>query len=258
MDTHNGLPQYAPLPAPFVAHLRTVRAPRVTKRLTPGTILEAQQRIQEAEHALRTLVAHARDQVTALLEPLVVSDALRMKELRRLLNEVTATPKRFVAEQTLRNWRQRGLLRMDRYGHPTPESAAAVLIMRLCAPPIQRDWLPAMIDQDEPAWWCWRLDSPTAAPKVCPVPIVTPVPPGSLLWTPWRGAAWRDPWVATEGGAARWGGAVTWRMVQEWEVPLDLLRGSAALTDVLPADVARSAARHLAVGVERKVAEQEK
>jgi hypothetical protein len=110
--------------------------------------------------------------------------------------------------QTLSDWHKRGVLRFSEWGRPLPDSAAAVLIMRMLDKR-QKGWLPSKIEPEEPLWWCWRQDDPAQSPVACPGnPLPENLPASTLLWTPWLGATWAPPWIPIGSlGAIRWAGA---------------------------------------------------
>ncbi|MGB8346629.1 MAG: hypothetical protein WCD86_17210 [Ktedonobacteraceae bacterium] len=181
-------PLYAPLPRPFLLHLYK----RGQHRL-PGQTLA--QQIQLARTATYTI-----------FDPFVRGHGLTSQWVLNFLTMQTPD-KSAVSTGTLSLWRERGLVRDRERGHPDPQNAAALLIARMIDDR-ERNWLPLEMAPDEPAWWCWRQDSPGSPVIPCPVPLPADLPATSLLWTPWEGAAWDAPWVSLESlGAARWAGA---------------------------------------------------
>jgi len=229
---------YAPLPAPFMAHLRRhwLRIP-TPPRLTEDALEQARQHLEQARQHLEQAFQEARAATDTDLTPLVQSGRLTMQALRRQIE--TGSGHR-LADSTLRAWVGRGLLVKAAIGKPAPSSAAAILIMRRLMPQtMQRDWLPAELAPDEPRWWCWRQDAPDQARLPCPVPLPDDLPASALLWTPWSGAAWSSDWQAVAGGAVRWGGEPTLG---------DLARWGADLTAVPAADAAQTVARQQVAG----------
>ena len=75
------------------------------------------------------------------------------------------------------------------------------------------------MDDAEPAWWCFRQDTPESAIVPCPVPIGPDVPPTALLWTLWPGAYWSGTWqrIGERLGAAQGRPSPLWW--QETPVP---------------------------------------
>lgn len=198
-------PDFAPLPLPFVQHLlaekhlssETLKRDVVSLRLSIALLLspfaQRQVRLEQEGGKLRETGMPEETQHG------VVTTSL----LQRLLT-ANAPSRRPVPLQTISDWHKRGLLRYRQWGNPDFDNAAALLIMRLLQTKI-RGWLPPEMAADEPFWWCWRQDAPDAPVVACPVPLPAYLPPSSLLWTPWSGAAWDRSWVGIgEYGALRW------------------------------------------------------
>lgn len=193
--------------------------------------MRAQRQLEQAHAQLWDEFLDARQQVVADLAPLVQAKRLTMKALR---GQIKARSGHDQAASTLRAWVSRHLLARVSSGKPEPSCAAAILIMRSLMPrEHQRDWLPSAMASDEPRWWCWRQDAPDAQPQPCPIPLPSDLPKAAILWTPWQGAAWCEPWQAIEGGAARWAGVPTLTEVNQWSIVLETMPADNAASAVL-------------------------
>jgi hypothetical protein len=119
--------------------------------------------------------------------------------------------------------RREGVLRYNRRGQPDPQSVAGMLVARKIDPR-RRGWLPFHLDPSERMleWACWRQ----IAPDQDPVPYLltrsdeqeVQLPPEqSLLWTPWKGAAWLG-WQEVDHGAITWSAQerVTAELLASW------------------------------------------
>jgi hypothetical protein len=198
-------PDFAPLPLPFVQHLLAEKhlSPAILKREIVSLRLSAAlllspfvQRQVRLEHKEGVPEEGGRPEE---MQQGSVTTGL----LQRLL-AANSPSKRSIPLQTISSWHKRGLLRYRQWGNPDFDNAAALLIMRLLLSKT-RGWLPSEMAADEPCWWCWRQDAPDAPVVACPVPLPDDLPPSSLLWTPWSGAAWNRSWVGIgEYGALRW------------------------------------------------------
>ena len=193
-------PVFAPLPVPFVMHLR--------------------QQVFATMPLLEQYVRLYRTSVYTYMEPFVMSEQKQRQthaSIRRapmtidtgwLISSLALNPvsKRPIPLPTLSDWHKRGLLRYRSWGFPDFHSAAALLLMRMLNPR-PRGWLPSNMSVQEPDWWCWRQDAPEQPTLPCPYPLPPEVPDSALLWTPWSGAAWDDDWVQLGNkGAIRWKG----------------------------------------------------
>jgi len=198
-------PDFAPLPLPFVQHLLAekhlspahLKRDFVSLRLSIALILspfvQRQVRLEQEEGEPRKRGAPGETQDGGVTTGL----------LQRLLT-ANSPSRRPIPLQTISAWHKRGLLRYRQWGNPDFDNAAALLITRLLHPQA-RGWLPSEMAADEPSWWCWRQDAPDTPVAACPVPLPDDLPPSSLLWTPWSGAAWDRSWVGIgEWGAIRW------------------------------------------------------
>lgn len=205
VSSEAAIPRLAPLPVPMAQHLA---AHRTTGHRSPvaltlddeldqatrnshTTWLQLEQAVQEKRAQVYTLLSGVVD--TAEFSTVWVREALRR------YNHPVTIP-------TISRWREHGLLRNLDWNRPAADSVGALLIARLIDSR-ERGWLPPEISSEEPFWWCWRQDALDATPVPCPIPLPADLPPSSLLWTPWAGAAWDPAWLNVGTiGAIRWAG----------------------------------------------------
>ena len=189
------LARFAPLPAPFLAHLRTkrLRVDMHTARwLTQDALAAAHAALAAAEQALLVQFDAERDALDG--------DLASMRITSRVLRELTG-----IAPATLAAWRRRGLLVRQRHGLPDRANAVAIILMRRLLPDAHRDWLPAGLSAAESSWWCVQVSGDTG--DLVPVPVTSPGT-GTRV-TRWTGAAHIPDagWVALpDGGAAHLAG----------------------------------------------------
>lgn len=87
------------------------------------------------------------------------------------------------------------------------------------AHPVWRGWAeagPALDLADLTSWWCWSQERPGAPVRSLPVHRLPELQPGTLLWTPWAGAAWDGTWRAVQGGAVRWSAPPSVSVLASW------------------------------------------
>jgi hypothetical protein len=134
--------------------------------------------------------------------------------LRENLGQYTPS-KQPIPSKTFNQWVTNGFIRNTKKGQPTPDSGAAVYIMRMMVEGTRLlyDSLPA----DVAPWVCYAQDSPRSQPYCLPITKIEQVShAATVLWTPWAGAAWDSHWMllanAPEGkyfGAMRFAHAET-------------------------------------------------
>lgn len=214
------MPQLAPLPIPMVEHLLKQQCRLLKKTVRTTSQVELEKR---ALALLEKNVQEKRQVVYALIDPLVQTEQVS-RELSLsttwIMHVLRAhTPEnRPITSQTLSLWRERHLLRYRERGHPDPDTTAALLLARMVDERM-RNWLPTTIAEDEPAWWCWRQDTPEMPPVSCPVPLPGHLSSSTLLWTPWTGATWDPHWLKiSDLGAIRWFGAVGEKQHVRWTI----------------------------------------
>ncbi len=134
--------------------------------------------------------------------------------LRENLGQYTPN-KQPIPPKTFNQWVANGFIRNTRKGQPTPDSGAAVYIMRMMleGSRLLYDSLPS----DVAPWVCFAQDAPGEQVYRVPMNEIERLPhAATLLWTPWAGAAWDSHWIllsnALEGkffGAIRFAHAET-------------------------------------------------
>jgi hypothetical protein len=119
-----------------------------------------------------------------------------------------------VSPKTFNDWVSQGFVRNTTKGHPTPDSGAALLIVRMMMAR-KRLLFSRGLDQDE-TWWCYAQDAPDCDPYMLPVNKIHQLPAKTLLWTPWAGASWQEQWMLLSNapgqeyyGAIRFAGVQT-------------------------------------------------
>jgi hypothetical protein len=222
-------PLLAPLPVPMAEHL--VRRLERRRKSSPAASWDT----------LAREVAQRRKDIYRYMAPYVLGRAAHRGEVESRYStgwllrtlQMHAPGKKPVPPQTLSYWTSRGLLRFREHGVPDYDSAAALLISRTIDQG-ERNWLPSVISEQEPRWWCWRQDGPDAPVVACPVPLPANLPDETLLWTPWPGAAWNREWLLVGQlertfahlGAIRWAGIKKSRMGTDiWNVSWEALEG---------------------------------
>jgi len=230
MSEQTVLPTVAPLSASIASHAFATFQQRSEGRepvFALGEPLEETvARIVKARdaqwRAYQSAIEHHRATAYRLLSrQLSTGTTLPTEAVRALLAETDHA----VSAQTLSRWREHGLLRYRQNNKADASSVAAILIAALLHAPVQRAFLPAEGDQQEPLWWCWRQDAPDAPVVACPVPLPPDLPPTALLWTPWNGAAWDVAWLNVgQCGAIRWAGTVFEHDKLLWQIGIPELQ----------------------------------
>jgi hypothetical protein len=228
------LPPLAPLNQPLADHLAGIESlpeggrgrVTITNGVDLGELLEAHTR---ARYALAARVPAVRDTVYETMRQVIGSVPIGaghgrgplttrafLELLQQAVDEVCAdlppaerpTPTR----STIHRWRNSeggsGLLRYRDQDDIDPQSAAAILLTRRLAR-TPHNWLPSgrhHFTAEDLSWWAWCYEHPGAAPVACSVAHLGDMPPCSLVFTPWKGAAWLDGWQGVPGGAFRWAG----------------------------------------------------
>ena len=217
--------EIAPLPPAMADHL----------------LLRLERKIHFSEDTLIEMlikeVREKRETAFFYMNPFITSGVFTTARLLDTLSIYSPTHKP-LPRPTLSFWSRRGLVRFEAQGRPEPQSAAALLIARLIDDG-ERNFLPDTIIEEEGSWWCTAQTSPHALPHTLPVSRLDELPPASLLWTPWSGAAWSTDWVmihdvhSNDRGAIRWSSIRKSRGEQEWNITLEaLLHWDATLATV--------------------------
>ncbi len=218
-------PAFAPLPIPIAEHLvvqeyRSYRRVPTAKRPRPEQLWA---RVSER-------VSKARQLAYEYLEPFVTVERKRRQQglegsllssdwLLDTLASYTPQGKRN-AEVTLAYWQQRGLLRRDKpRGGFDLTSIAALLVARIAEEEHQRHWLPSVLAEEEPFFWCYSQARPDAGVEPLPIPLPPALPVTTVLWTPWLGAVWlSEEWSLIREQAYGWVGPLsTPEELQVWD-----------------------------------------
>ncbi len=259
MTASADLVEVAPLSESMARHLlshqsKQHKPPMVLAATLEQELEEAKQRYQTEWSALHDKVRIYRPKVYTLLSPLIQPSGGQLSTdwILHALKEYTH---RSVTPQTLSRWREHGLLRYHQKDQPDADSTAALLISGMIDDRA-RGWLPPAQAEDEPLWWCWRQDSPRASAIPCQFPLPD-LPPSTLLWTPWTGAAWNVTWLNVGTfGAIRWAGTmrvgekllwqVTCRDLEQWVPEVISLGEGLDITPEITHTLANVALLHLA------------
>jgi hypothetical protein len=220
-------PAFAPLSIPVANHLLHQEEKRYRHRPRMRPTDEA------LIQAVLARIIRARSIVFEYLNPFLVADEKHQQrgESRRFpssdfLLETLAhyTPHKMKnAEGTLDHWQQRGLLRRDKArGLLNITSVAALLIARIAEERLKKNWLPLIVEDAEPRWWCYGNESPHALTQPFPLPLPSTFSPSLVLWTPWQGASWEGQWHAFKQRQHlyRWAGSPLLQDLQVWEKEL--------------------------------------
>jgi hypothetical protein len=133
--------------------------------------------------------------------------------LRETLGQHTPN-KKPIPSKTFDHWVANNLIRNTRKGQPTPDSGAALCIVRMIIEGTKV--LPGSMPPDTPPWICYAQDTPAGQRYLLPITEIERLNPAALLWTPWPGAAWDSHWMLLSDplageyfGAIRYAKAVT-------------------------------------------------
>ncbi len=217
------LPLFAPLPGPVVEHLLLGKRRRHRKVPIPPLVSALERETgysQEEWDSLLQEVRVARQEVFLRMNPLVRHNALSTSWLLQALSGEKEGTGEKISHSTLKEWKNRGLIRVAPRNHPDVHDAAVVLIAR-SVDRRMRNWLPANMPPDEVRSWCWRQDAPDLPIIPCPLPLTETLGKATLLVTSWPGQAWDPQWRRINSvGAARWFGVREGR----WDITLEELR----------------------------------
>lgn len=133
--------------------------------------------------------------------------------LRETLGQYTPN-KKPIPSKTFDHWVANNLIRNTRKGQPTPDSGAALCIVRMIIEGTKL--MPGSMPADTPPWVCYAQDSIDGQRYRVPITEIKLLSPATLLWTPWPGAAWDSHWRLISNplmgeyfGAIRFAKAVT-------------------------------------------------
>jgi hypothetical protein len=214
------LPEFAPLPAPFVKLLFTNPERFHFSDFFSGPNASFLDRFWTNIQGLRGDVfgyvhtAVQAERSGALDTQLSIAWFLNAVKAFDLLHHDAS-------RQKAANWQERHLLRTRSFGVPEPNSASALLMMRALSSQ-RRHWLPSLLDSDEPWFWVWGQQPGETEPRMYPFPLPSHIPANTLLWTSWPGAAWLPGWhMVREYGALAWAKTVQVRGQTFWHLSVE-------------------------------------
>ena len=213
--------EVAPMNIPMANHL-LLRLWRRTHAPVPELLTLLLTEIQEKrQNAFYHMDSYVRNRDKPVAPELRFSTAW----MRQVL--AVYTPGRTVPASTFTEWSTKRAIRFERKGRPFPDSAAALYIARMIDTG-ERNFLPEAIAEDEPLWWCYAQLRPQEPIFCHPVTRLDELPPATLLWTGWHGAAWEARWhfVGDEAhglglGAVAFAGIQQVRGHRTWHITLD-------------------------------------
>lgn len=204
---------------------------------------------------LRERMTRQRENTFKLMQPVVKSGEFTTEWMLSTLTQFTPTKKtqentRPLSAEALSRWRETGLVVYQQKNIPDYDNGAALITMRLLVQDRERAWLPAPPTNarkhyfdNEPLWWAWRQDDPSAPIEPCSVPLPEDLSASALLWTDWLGAAWRPEWLRIGNlGCCRWAktqrvnDTLLWDIqaedLERWGIPISNHYKSALRNDV--------------------------
>jgi hypothetical protein len=217
------LPEFAPLPQPFVDHLvhnpQRVRFERARFRHDPT-------RTQSDIHQLWELIQLARERTLIYLDPLVgrtlrhPTTDLSVGWVRTHFPVFDDAPlelkEKMPSRSAIGDWQAKNLLRNKRYGAFEENSVASLLMMRYLSH-TRRDWLPVSQEEEEPRFWVWGLAPQESLPRRYPYPLPLGMTANTLLWSSWPGIAWEPGWRRIDHrGALAWAGTLQFPERGQW------------------------------------------
>jgi hypothetical protein len=239
-------PYYAPLPRPFidigVQALSESKGVQEMLRHAPvsvsPTVYADQaveqyrriwalflQRVQEARMKAYSLMERVVKVYSPTREPYVPPGWLR-RQLTELVPQAKSKEEP-ITGQTIWNWSQKNILRYiateesneskrsHGWGRLNAHISAGVLSLRLMDDTHERFSLPPTVSPEEPYFWAWSQSIPVRNGREIiqqpwiqvPIPLPSDLPPTTLIWTHWPGAAWDPAWVQIKFlGAIRFAG----------------------------------------------------
>lgn len=214
------LPEFAPLPAPFV-HLLFEYPDRFDFTAFPyNPQAPLFERLWVNTHTSRSnvfcyvLSVVLAERSGALDNRLSITWFHKAMERFDPLHQVSSRAK-------VTNWQTRKLLRTREFGVPEPNSASAALIMRSLSS-WRRAWLPSEMDAGEPWFWVWGQQPGETEPRMYPLPLPPQTPANTLLWSSWPGAGWLPGWqMVREYGAISWAKTIQVRGQTLWNLSAD-------------------------------------
>lgn len=181
-------PELAPLPVPLAQHLYrywTNKSSTQNEQENLATFLaEIHEKRQYIYMYMDSFVRNEDDQSPHRLR-------YTTQWLRETLGPYTPN-KRPIPSKTFDHWVAHNFVRNTRKGQPTPDSGAALCIVRMTIEGTKI--FPGSIPADTPPWECYAQDTPSGQRYRIPITHIERLSPTTLLWTPWPGAAWNPHW----------------------------------------------------------------
>jgi hypothetical protein len=206
----------APLPIPLANHLY-----RYFLRKSGASTSDSRSLLlQELTEARESIYLYLDGYVRNLGMDVPYNRKFSTELLRRFLAPYTPS-KREIPPSTYNTWLERGLIRHTSKGQPTPDSGAALAIVRMLIKGTKV--FPDSLSSEEPPWWCYVQESPSSPIRQMPITCLYQLLPSALLWTPWAGASWDPAWLLLGKcfGAIRFAGAHAEQGRTVYEVTLD-------------------------------------
>ncbi|GEM_PF-2665040 len=171
----------APLSAPLANHL--YRYWQRHKSRETDTLYEMIKEVREKQrHVYFYLDSYVRNNERPAPRELRFTT-----ELVRKTMGLYTPDKQPIPPKTFSHWLAAGFLRMRSKGYPEPDSAAALVLLRMLME--TKALLPESMDPAE-TWWCYAQAGPADGVACVPLSAVSSLPSYTLLWTGWAGAAW--------------------------------------------------------------------
>ena len=217
-------PTFAPLPGEWSGYLfENFYREHTSKAPIPNSSQSAAELFANIWRRFVQMIETKRLETFLFMDDLVQADKQRsVKDLS--LSPAWVKEQLSISAQTLSVWNQKAKIRSLGWGHPEPQSVAAVLIAKsMYDGDRKREYVPPAViaDRPNPWWWCWSQASPTDPPRPCPYPIPINLPSYTLLWSRWPGAYWdeSDPSWLPVGllGAIRFAGHVEQKDLERWD-----------------------------------------
>jgi hypothetical protein len=180
--------EVAPLPVPMAQHLYSSFI-----KSSPDPLNDSSYFWEELQEKRRSVYAYMDSFVRNRDGQLPHHLRYTTQWLRENLGHYTPG-KQPIPPKTFNHWVKNGFIRNTRKGQPTPDSGAAVYIMRMMVKgtKLLYDSLPT----DVAPWVCFAQDAPGSQPCCVPINEIEQLShPAALLWTPWAGAAWDPHWM---------------------------------------------------------------
>lgn len=202
------LPLCAPLSRPMVEHLVLLECQQYRR-----AVISSWPAREIVWNRVLERVQNARTDVCEYMDVFVQDDIKKATEEgvecafpddEWILEQLAAyTPANVrMTKKALEDWQARNILRREQpRGRWRLDDIAALLIMRIVNVTHQKGWLPSEIAPDEPRWWAFGKNAPSAPTQVIPLQGMETMVHPCLLWTPY--ATWDSQWQRVAGVSGR-------------------------------------------------------